>query len=87
MTDSQIEQQAYVDAANHFGISVSEAQRLYNEYANSFSSGGYKSSSTSTYDYDSNYQDNVDYIADVYGMTPEEVDAKLKAVAGATGGN
>jgi len=81
MTDSQIEQQSYEDAANHFGISVSEVKRLYREHANLLSgSGSNKSSATS--DYDSDYQSNLEKIADAYGVSPEEVDAKIKAVTG-----
>lgn len=32
--------------------------------------------------YDSDYQSNLEDIADAYGVTPEEVDAKIKAVTG-----
>lgn len=81
MTDSQIEQQAYADAANHFGISVSEVKRLYQEHANSLS-GSSSNTSSATSDYDSDYQSNLEKIADAYGVTPEEVDAKIKAVTG-----
>ena len=108
MTDSQIEQQAYEDAANHFGISVSEVKRLYQEHANSLlgsSSGtsGKKNKcvqcgkpiyadetwcddclfgSIGGTSYDLDYQSNLEDIADAYGVTPKEVNAKIKAVTG-----
>lgn len=108
MTDSQIEQQAYEDAANHFGISVSEVKRLYQEHAASLSGSSSGTSgktnkcaqcgkpiyadetwcddclfgSIGGSSYDSDYQSNLEDIANAYGVTPEEVDDLIKSVTG-----